>query len=110
SRRFMSLSGGRTSLSPDMVVLHREVPRLSEEVSVVSPSLAAQLEQCPLAVVFARDPAYLPISRRWSQFAALGDICHHLWELEGRREFDRLPEDDLGPALNAAWDESEARA
>src|SRR4051794_40550266 len=93
-----------------MIVLHREAPRLSEKVPAVSPSLAAQLEQCPLAVVFSRDPSYRPISHRWSQFAALGDICHHLWEREGSREFDDLPEDDLGPRLNAAWDECQARA
>lgn len=77
---------------------------------MVSPSLASQIELCPLSAVFAHDPRFRGLARRWSHFAALGEICHTLWEREGRGDFDDIPESDLGPSLSEAWDEAEAKA
>jgi RecB family exonuclease len=85
-------------------------PRLDGPISVVSPSLAAQIELCPLAAVFADDGGFRALSRRWTHFAALGEICHTLWERQGRGDFDQVPETELNKALNAAWDEAEADA
>jgi hypothetical protein len=76
-------------------------------MSTVSPSLAAQLEVCPLAAIFARDPEFRRLANRGTHFGALGEICHLLWEREGRGDFDNLEDDALGGALNAAWDEAE---
>jgi hypothetical protein len=85
-------------------------PELSEAISSISPSLAAQLELCALAVVFSRDTAYRDLSRRGSHFAALGEICHTLWEREGRGDFDGLPDDAINAALNEAWEDAERRS
>jgi CRISPR/Cas system-associated exonuclease Cas4 (RecB family) len=77
---------------------------------MVSPSLAKSIELCPLTAVFEHDLGFRNLSRRRSHFAALGEICHALWEREGRGDFDDVPDDDLGPALNDAWDKAEAKA
>jgi PD-(D/E)XK nuclease superfamily len=77
---------------------------------MVSPSLAKSIELCPLTAVFGHDLRFRDLSRRWSHFAALGEICHALWEQEGRGDFDDIPDGDLGPALNDAWDKAEAKA
>jgi PD-(D/E)XK nuclease superfamily len=91
------------------VVHRRHPPKLESEVSSVSPSLAATLERCPLAVVFARDPDFRALAHRGNHFAALGEICHSLWEREGRGEFDAVEPARLPAALNAAWAETESR-
>jgi hypothetical protein len=79
-----------------------------EALTTISPSLAAQVEACPLAGVFATDRNFRPLARRGSPFSALGSICHELWEREGRGEFDGLEDAQLRDALNDAWAESEA--
>jgi RecB family exonuclease len=83
-------------------------PQLHGDISSISPSFAAQLEVCPLAAIFSKDEAFRNLARRGSHFAALGEICHTLWEREGRGEFDSLSDDSLKAALNEAWDEAEA--
>jgi RecB family exonuclease len=82
---------------------------LKDSVGSVSPSLAANLERCPLAVVFAHDPDFRDLTHRSNHFAALGEICHALWEREGRGEFDAIEPASLPAALNAAWAETESR-
>jgi hypothetical protein len=82
-------------------------PKLSKPISTVSPSFAAQMEICGLAAIFARDDNFKPLARRGSHFAALGEICHRLWESEGRGDFDGIDDTQLSQRLNAAWDEAE---
>ncbi len=75
----------------------------------MSPSRAAQLRSCELAVVFSADPAFAALRDRGSTFATLGEISHELWEHEGRGMYDSVEPGDLMTALNNAWDEAEAR-
>jgi hypothetical protein len=82
-------------------------PRPGGQVQQISPSLAAQGEKCLLAVIFALDSNYANLRSRGTQFSALGQICHDLWEREGNREFDGVANEDLRDALRAAWDEAE---
>jgi CRISPR/Cas system-associated exonuclease Cas4 (RecB family) len=90
-----------------MALMRLRPPALSRALDAISPSLAARLEVCPLAVVFSRDEAYHGFSRRGSHFATLGEICHSLWEREARGDFDDLADDALNVALNTGWDKVE---
>jgi RecB family exonuclease len=92
------------------VIIHRtRAPQLDGALDKVSPSRAAQLRSCELAVVFSADPAFAVLRDRGSTFAALGEICHELWEQEGRGTYDRVEPGALMTTLNQAWDEAEAR-
>jgi hypothetical protein len=83
-------------------------PRLTEDIATISPSAAARLERCPLSVAFANDEEFEALARRGSHFAALGEICHRLWEQEGERAFDDVDDSSLGTTLNNAWASAEA--
>jgi RecB family exonuclease len=93
-----------------MVLRWTRPPRLASPLDRVSPSLASQLETCPLAVVFSQDSEYRALGQRWSHFAALGEICHSLWEQAGRGRFSEVNAADLTATLNRAWDEAEGVA
>jgi RecB family exonuclease len=91
------------------MIRRTRAPRLDGAIDKVSPSRAAQLRSCELAVVFSADPAFAALRDRGSTFATLGEICHELWEQEGRGMYDSVEPEALMATLKHAWDEAEAR-
>jgi RecB family exonuclease len=92
-----------------VIIRRTRAPQLDGALDQVSPSRAAQLRSCELAVVFSADPAFAAPRDRGSTFATLGEICHELWEQEGRGMYDSVEPGALMATLNHAWDEAEAR-
>lgn len=69
----------------------------------ISPSRVNALFECGYRVAFQLDPAYSSL-RRPSTFTALGNVAHAITEMAFKGRFNDVPDAEVRPALEAAWD------